>query len=260
MNFKQNENIKINFNVELPKNSLLNLVISASSRNLQDCKELHKDENHKHNDENTNLKEEEDKSDSLEEPFEPTEAPSIMDLGNENTNLSTKSIAYIRRLIDFCGLQGDEKNNTTKDMFSLEKLNTTQNSQLFYYFNLAMNTTKQVTSETSTSEKSSTSKTTTPIQQTTTPTTEETSTTQNELTKRVCPENFRDLEGLCIQVSTEKTNWIEAKSKCENLKSRLLIPNSVATYEKIILTLAEEIQQEFWVKLFFLRKHFENIF
>lgn len=65
--------------------------------------------------------------------------------------------------------------------------------------------------------------------------------------KILCPENFRNFDNRCIFVSTEFKNWYEAKLECEEVNSRLIIPDTIFTFERIILPVAYELNQDFWV-------------
>ncbi|CAF0868958.1 unnamed protein product, partial [Brachionus calyciflorus] len=253
---KNDDKIKIDLKVEFPRNSLLNLVISASSNDLtmcnkSICKETKQTDKLKIT---SNLTETQpnDLRKNIEETIEEPVTSSILtDMSMDVLN--TTSITYIQKFIEFCGFENkdydsisnENLNNFTNDSIITSEIPLIPESTELFTTTLVPNIEEQFQTNT---DEISTSVLYTTIPDTTLLVPETTTLPQD---KKQCLENFKQIDDKCIYISNERSSWSHAKSECEKLKSRLVIPDSEDTFEKVILPLTEIINEDFWVNAYF---------
>lgn len=210
------EKIKIDLKIELPKNSLLNLILKASSGDSAECVQQNTSRRAIISEKTTTSKEIILASPELK-PITNVDIP----------HSTTTSILFIRKLIKFCALDTNENSSVPLPLW-----------------------THQPFVLSSTSTPSTTSFLVDDIQPNLMPIEDqrpEKTTDLPLIENKQCPENFRNYENRCIYVSTEFNNWYEARVKCEELKSRLIIPDTIFTFERVLLPVAYELSQDFWV-------------
>ncbi|RNA32033.1 hypothetical protein BpHYR1_025345, partial [Brachionus plicatilis] len=215
------EKIKIDLKIELPKNSMLNLILKASSSDSAECIQKESSQNVDQSSNQKNLTKNEDKALTSSETNQMSNA--------HTTHSSTKSILFVRKFIKFCALDTNENSSTPFETQEPSLATTTSNPLTTTAYGEQLQSSLMV-EKIFPSEKT----TTLPI-----------------LEQKMCPENFRNYGKRCIYVSTEFKNWFEAKKKCEELHSRLIIPDTIFTFERVLLPVVYELNQDFWINAYF---------
>lgn len=203
----------------MPKDSLLNLILKASSKDSAECiPKATSEKADQHDYLTSNLTKSEDRPMQSFESSQTTNA-------HIATKSTTKSILFVRKFIKFCALDTNENNSFTEtnEQISLSSTHIPSSTTQILH---------KITHSVINLEDFSNPQETTSV---------------SFVEKKHCPENFRNFDNRCIFVSTEFKNWYEARLECEEINSRLIIPDTIYTFERIFLPLAYELNQDFWV-------------